>query len=567
MSQGDKPMDRRAFLEVAAVSGGVTGMASIAGCLGDEGADEGEEGEDVDTPESADEEELGDPIPTFTYFNNPEDYNPARHDAINLITEQLNETGLDVEVEVFEWGTLFTKVSEEYEFDFTTWHRGLGVDPGRRLTEMFHSSNTDPGEGNFFGYENPDLDPTLDEQLGITDPDERAEMLHDIQAVLAEDVPMFPMVEMPSIMAYNNEQVSGWSAHPGGMGYFYNMINIEVDNPENRLVGTWSEGIETLSPVGHSNQTKVLHQLDVMYDFLVRHDSDLEFDPELSLAQSIDRPDKQSAVVEIRDDAQFQDGEPLTAEDVAFSYNYISEQEIPVYHAEGEMIDGAEATGEYTVEIEFTQEIGPFGTLLGVRLPIIPKHIWENVDNPAQYRPDEDELVGSGVMEFDYWDEGSELSLVENEDHWLDTDFDQRIWRIIPEISTNWELLERGEVNYLPFSRIGREMNEREQESQISVKTEPGDSWWFCGMNLRKPGLDEKAVRQAAVHGLPRTAIVKQLLYGYPEPGKSVIPQGFGMYHNPDVKEYEEGADHAWSRLDEAGFVFDDDGRAHYPAE
>ena len=552
-------MDRREFIRRASVAGGIAGMTTLAGCA--------EEEPEADTFE--DDGDLGEPVPSFMYLNNPEDYNPARHDAINLIGEQLNEAGLDVDVEVLEWGTLFTQVTETYEFSMATWHRGLGVDPGRRVQEMFSSDRTDPGEGNFFGYENPELDPLLSEQLAVTDTDERVEILHEIQDILAEDVPMMPIVEMPAIIAFNNDQVDGFIGHGGDMGYFHDMINITVDNPDNRLIGSWSESVEVMSPVGHSNQTKYLHQLDVMYDFLTRTDQELNFDPEISIAQSLERPDSETVVAEIRDDAMFHDGEPLTAEDVAFSYNYISDETVPVYSAEGDLIENAEALDENTVEIAFTQGVGPFVTLLGTRLPIIPKHVWEDVDNPAQYRTDEEDRIGSGILEFDYWDIGSELGLVKNEDHWLAdrVDFDQRVWRIIPEISTNWQLLSEGELNYLPFSRISRELDENREQPQITVETDEGDSWWFCGMNTREAGLDDKVVRQAVAHALPRTAVSEQLLYGYATAGSSVLPTGFGQFHNPDVRQYEEGIEAARNHLVENDFVFDENGRAHYPSE
>jgi peptide/nickel transport system substrate-binding protein len=180
-------MNRRDFLRASA-AGGVVGTTALAGCTGG-GQDSG-----------------GEPLPEYTYLNNPANYNAARHDAINLIGSQLNELGFRVNVEVFEWGTLYDRATQEFDFGFTTWSRGLGVYPGTRMPEQFHSSNTDPGGGNFTGYTNEDLDPILLEQLQESDRQGRIDMLHEIQSVVNEDVPMHPIVQMPELVAYNNQQ-------------------------------------------------------------------------------------------------------------------------------------------------------------------------------------------------------------------------------------------------------------------------------------------------------------------------------------------------------------------------
>lgn len=547
MGIDDTPTTRRAFLERTAAAGSVATLTGLAGCAGSD----------------QDEAEPGEPLPSFVYYNNAQSYNPVRHDAINLIIEQLNEIGLDVGTEVLEWGTLYDRVTEEHDFDFATWSHGFGVDPARLITDFFHEDNID--EMNFTGYQNSEFSSLLDEQFRVTGPEERAELLHEAQEIFHQDVPMHPILELRDVVAYNNNQVSGWIEHLDGINYFYNMISIEVDNENNELVGSWSESIDTISPMGHNEQIKQNVQHDVIYDRLTRIDSEGVFDPETSIATAIERPDLQTVIAEIRTDHQWHDGEPLTAEDVAFTYNYVTDREVPVYSTQAEQIESATVIDDETVQINLTSEMGPFDTVIGVIIPIIPQHVWEDVDNPSTYRPEEH--VGSGILEFDYWEQGSEISLVANEDHWIDLGFDRRTWRIIPELSTNWELLMEGELNYLPFSRPGRELAEGIENEMISVAETPEPRWWHCSMNTRKSGLDEVAVRKAVGHALPSEAIDEQLTYGFYDVGGPLIPTSFGMYSNEDVQMYPYDLDRAREVLTEAGFVYGDDGMVHYPAD
>ncbi|ESP90165.1 ABC transporter substrate-binding protein [Candidatus Halobonum tyrrellensis G22] len=551
-------------------------MTALAGCSGGDGTNEagagGTTASDEETSDSGagsttgGSGELGEPLPSYLYLNNPASYNAPRHDAINLIGSRLGDVGFDMSVEVFEWGALYDKVRQQRDFDFTTWHHGLGVDPGQLMYEFFHSSGLEGGAGNFTGYSTEEMDEVLSEQMQTTDTGERVDLLHQFENMIVEAAPTNAIVWMPQLMAYNSDQVSNWTQHPASFNYYYNMTNIEVDNPSNELRGSWSESLGSLNVVGGAAQTKLEVQWDVLYDKLVRFDSDLQPDPEISLASEWTRPDRTTMEYTLKDHT-WHDGEDLTAEDAAFTFNYLKEHNAPLYAVQTEMYEDAEAVDSRTVRVNFTEENapGPVHTLFSFQVPIIPKHVWESRDSPLDLQVTEP--VGSGPLKFDYWDQGSELSLVKYDDHFNPVNFDRRIWRIIPESSTTWELLLNGDLNYLPFSRIGKQLNDNREESQIGVASAPGTSWWHMSMNTRRDGLADQAVRQAAVHAIPKTAIVEQLLYDFPEPGSNLVTPAFGDYYTDEVPEYDEGVEAAKRRLTEAGYGFGEDGLVHFPAE
>ena len=571
MPDNDSALRRRKFLKATA-AGSTVGMTALAGCQGG-GGGEGEgdtDGNDTEESSSDDDESseemesMGDQLPQYTYLNNPANYNAARHDAINLIGSQLNELGIDVSVEVFEWGTLYTRATQEFDYGLTTWNRGLGVYPGTRMPEQFHSSNTDPGGGNFTGYVNEDLDPLLFEQLEAAERSEREEILYEIQEVLAEDVPMHPIVQMPNLIAYNNNQVQGFTDHLAGYYHMEPMTNIEVTADHGELRGVWSETLGTLNVLGYNNETKLIHQFEMMYDKLVRVNGDLEPDADLSLATDWGRPSPDSVRYTIREGHQWHDGEDLTPEDVKFTLEYIKENQIPLYSTQWELIDSVEVDGQ-DVTVNFNSNLGPVHTTFSNQIPIVPQHIWQDRQDPANMS--NPEPVGSGPLQYDYWDQGSELGLVSYDDHFNPVNFDSRIWRIIPESSTVWSLLNDGELNYLPFSRIGRQLSQNQENDQISVQSMAGDGWWHISQNTRQDGLGDKAVRQAIVNAVPKQAVNDQLLYGFAEQGYNLIGESFGSYSNPDVPAYqpENSLEAARGVLEDAGYVFDEDGMVHFP--
>ena len=574
MAEDSERMRRRSFLK-ATTAGGLAGMTALAGCAGgdgegtDTGGETGEGGGGATTEETDGETDSGGSgasLPTYTYLNNAQSYNPPRHDAINLIASQFGELGLDMEVEVLEWGTLFSRVSQEYDYSFATWHTFFVSEPVTELNNLFNSENTDPGQGNYSGYQNEDLDELMTNYLAEPDPDTRIDQCHEIQKTLMDDVPTMPITQMPQAAIFNSNQVTNWQADlANGFNSYWTMINLEMVGDNTELKGYWPETLSTMNVLGHNDESKHVYQFNMLYDFLVQLNDNAEPDPEVSLATDWDRVDETTMEYTIRTDHSWHDGEDLTAEDVAFTYNYIVENEVPLYSTQAQYIDNAEVVDEETVRINMSQPLGPFHLSVANLIPIIPQHKWEGRSNPSQANIQEP--VGSGPMEFDYWEQGSEFAMVRNEDHFAPVSFERRFWRIIPEASTVWENLINGDLNYEPFGRIDRSLNENQDNENIGTRFQTAPTFWMFTPNERQEGLDDPQMRKALVETIPRTPVVEQILFGFPEVGFNIVSSAFGPLHTSDVTTYDESIESARSRLEEAGYSWGDDGTIRAPSE
>ena len=568
----DRQIDenRRDFLTKAGAASGVVGLTALAGCSGGNQDTETTEAETTTGGETETETQgggggsPGEKLPTYTYVNNAQSYNPPRHDAINLIARQFNEFGLDVNVDVLEWGTLFNRVSVEYDYSFSTWHTFFTIDPVLEFNSTLHSSNTGQGDGNFAGYENQEVDKLIENYMSNPDEKKRVDQVHQIQKTLMDDVPQMPITHMPAAAIYNKNQTGNWQRELAlGFNSYWTMVNLEMKNGEKTLKGYWPETLSTMNVLGHNDENKHVYQFTVMYDTLVRLDNKAELNPDVSLATDWTRVDETTQEYTIRTGHKWHDGEDLTAEDVAFTYNYIKENDVPIYSVQAEYIESAEAVDDQTVRINMAQPLGPFNTLVGAQVPIIPKHKWESRNNPSQANIQQP--VGSGPLQFDYWNKGSEFGLKKFGDHFAPVSFDKRFWRVIPEASTVWEMLKNGELNYEPFGRIDRSLNENQNHEAIGTSFQPATSFWHFTPNERQAGLDDKVLRKALVNTIPRTPIVEQILFGFPETGKNVVSEAFGPLHTDDVTKYEESKEKARSRLEEAGYTWSDDGKIQFP--
>jgi peptide/nickel transport system substrate-binding protein len=566
MSDGD--IKRRDFLK-ATTAGGTVGLTALAGCTGNQDGSDGGNGSDGDDGMDGDDGEDGGDggsnLPTYTYLNNSQSYNPPRHDAINLIASRFDEElGLDIEVDVLEWGTLFSRVSQEYDYSFATWHTFFVSEPVTELNNLFNSNNTDPGEGNYSGYENPDLDELMASYLAEPDTDTRIEQCHEIQQILMDDVPTMPITQMPQAAIFNSNQVSNWQADlANGFNSYWTMINLEMEGGEDTLKGYWPETLSTMNVLGHNDESKHVYQFNMMYDFLVQLNNNAEPDPEVSLATDWNRVDETTMDYTIRTGHSWHDGEDLTAEDVAFSYNYINDNEVPLYSTQSQYLESAEVIDEETVRVNMSEPLGPFNLAVANLLPIIPEHKWADRSNPSQANIEEP--VGSGPMMFDYWEQGSEFGMVRFDDHFAPVSFEERFWRVIPEASTVWENLIEGDLNYEPFGRIDRQLDQNQDNENIGTEFQTAPTFWMFTPNERQEGLGDVQMRKALVESIPRTAIVDQILFGFPDPGFNIVSPAFGPLHTEDVTEYEESVEAARSRLQEAGYTFTEDGAIQAP--
>ncbi|MDS0300086.1 ABC transporter substrate-binding protein [Halogeometricum sp. S1BR25-6] len=573
MAEDSDRVRRRSFLK-AATAGGLAGMTALAGCSdqtgggtseGEGGSGGGGGGETEGSDTGSDSSGSGESLPTYTYVNNSQSYNPPRHDAINLIASQFGDLGLDMEVDVLEWGTLFSRVSQEYDYSFATWHTFFVSEPVTELNNLFNSNNTDPGQGNYSGYENPELDEMMGNYLAEPDTETRINQAHEIQKTLMDDVPTMPITQMPQAAIFNSNQVSNWQADlANGFNSYWTMINLEMVGDNTELKGYWPETLSTMNVLGHNDESKHVYQFNMLYDFLVQLNDNAEPDPEVSLATDWNRVDETTMEYTIRTDHSWHDGEDLTAEDVAFTYNYVTENEVPLYSTQAQYIENAEVVDEQTVRINMSQPLGPFNLAVANLVPIIPQHKWEGRSNPAQANIQEP--VGSGPMMFDYWEQGSEFGMTKFDEHFAPVSFERRFWRIIPEASTVWENLINGDLNYEPFGRIDRSLDRNQDNESIGTRFQTAPTFWMFTPNERQQGLDDVQMRKALVETLPRTPIVEQILFGFPEEGYNIVSSAFGPLHTEDVTTYEQSPEAARSRLEEAGYTWNDDDMLQAPS-
>ena len=254
--------------------------------------------------------------------------------------------------------------------------------------------------------------------------------------------------------------------------------------------------------------------------------------------------------VTIRDDAKFHDGVPLTAEDVAFTFNTAA-------NASGSldlsMLDKAVAVGNYTVEFYLDDPQSTFIYKL-VNLGIIPEHAYNESygQNP----------IGSGPYKFVQWDKGQQVIFEANPDYYGEEPYFQKLTLLFMASDTAFAAAKAGQVDIaeIPASYANQKVDGMKIVSLDSIdargitfplqantgkKTEEG---YAIGNNVTS----DIAIRKALSIGIDRQALIDGALNGQGEKeftGVDKLPWG-----NKDVIFEDDDLETAKEILTEAGW-------------
>lgn len=144
--------------------------------------------------------------------------NKQREMSAVLIQRRLREIGIDVNIRVLEWASFLGRFIKTGDFDVVVLGWGLGQEPDQY--NIWHSSQQAPGQFNFIGYSNPQVDKLLEQGRLELDPDKRMKIYHRFAKILLEDSPvvyLYAGYGLPAI----HKRVKGIDnpAPPAGIGH------------------------------------------------------------------------------------------------------------------------------------------------------------------------------------------------------------------------------------------------------------------------------------------------------------------------------------------------------------
>ncbi|MDR2220121.1 MAG: peptide-binding protein [Methylobacillus sp.] len=144
--------------------------------------------------------------------------NPDRVKAATFIQRQLKQVGIKVSIRQLEWASFIGRYIKTGDFQAVVLGWSLGAEPDQ--FNIWHSSQQAPGQFNFIGYNNPEVDRLLEQGRLELDPDKRMKIYHQFAKILLDDSPMVYLYAGYELAAIH-KRVQGVdnTSPPAGIGY------------------------------------------------------------------------------------------------------------------------------------------------------------------------------------------------------------------------------------------------------------------------------------------------------------------------------------------------------------
>jgi peptide/nickel transport system substrate-binding protein len=297
---------------------------------------------------------------------------------------------------------------------------------------------------------------------------------------------------------------------------------------------------------GMVTATSSIQLIAAVYENLLIFDDNGE--PMGVLAESWEQPDDTTYVFTLREGVTFHNGQPMTAEDVKFSYERIMDPDAgSPWISQFEPIESIEATDERTVTFKMKQPYGPFLAMLSSSYAaILPNS------------PDTDfqtEMIGTGAFMLESYTQDTETVLAAFPDYWREGQ--PKIatvqYKILPEESARVAAVRTGEIHITtlidPIS-----IETVRGDSNVTVIEQDSTDYYLLGLNCAQAPFDDVRVRQALSMAIDRQAILDSVFFGAGQVSGPVAPT-MGDWANPveDLPNYTVDREAAQALLEEAG--------------
>lgn len=292
----------------------------------------------------------------------------------------------------------------------------------------------------------------------------------------------------------------------------------------------------------------------MLFTPLVQYDEKLNVQP--YLAESWQLTDT-AVTFRLREGVTWHDGQPVTAEDVKFTFDLAKNPESAagIIAAYLNMVKSATVVDPRTIRFGF---VAPHASPLeGFWWAPVPRHLLQGVAPaelsraPYNLRP-----VGSGPFKFGDWKQGQQLMLEAYPQFPQAMGgrprLDRAVFRIVPEATTRLTELSNGAM-HVDLSILPAEAQQVQQQSGgAEVQSFPSREFTYVGWNNEREPFRDARVRRALTMAINRPELIQALMFGFAEPAGAVIPPFSPM--NPGLQPLPFDPAGAKRLLQEAGW-------------
>lgn len=322
----------------------------------------------------------------------------------------------------------------------------------------------------------------------------------------------------------------------------------DVSTPaKDTLVYAINGDISNLDPVTLTDgaSATVWHQI---YDTLFQYDENNNPVPHLVESYAFN-DDGTELTLNLIKGVKFHNGDELTANDVAFTLDYIYNN--PTLTTTLTNYASTEVVDDYTCKIHYTAAFGAaLAQLTSYSTNIISKAHFEKVGIEGY----QTEPIGTGPYKFVSRTPGEKIELVANDDYFLGAPSIKNVTiRVITDPTAAAMALQSGDVDVVQTPSVDQR-DTLMAANGITWEETMSSTTVFLMINNKDPQLSNEKVRQAIWYAIDKDLLVEGALEGLGQPLETLAPGAVASAYDPDFKGYGYDVEKAKSLLAEAGY-------------
>uniref|UniRef100_A0A7V3RG30 TonB family protein n=1 Tax=candidate division WOR-3 bacterium TaxID=2052148 RepID=A0A7V3RG30_UNCW3 len=288
--------------------------------------------------------------------------------------------------------------------------------------------------------------------------------------------------------------------------------------------------------------------LDLLFMRLHRIDPKTgKMKPELASSWEFSE-DLTSVTYYLRKDIKWWDGEPVTAEDVLYTYEKMQDPKTNYpFVASLKFIKKVELINKYTIKFTFTRVYA--NLLTDSDIMPVPKHIYEKFGSEFG----KTKIVGNGPYKVKEWIPGSALVLSANDEYYRGRPpLDEIIIKYYANSDQMIADFEQGNLDIV-LNITPAEAKRLSINQNINIASKPGNSYIYIGWNLDNEFLKDKEIRKALTMAINRTQILNDVFLGMGRISLGPLPHSSWAF-NEEVTPIEFNLAKAKDILSKKGF-------------
>jgi peptide/nickel transport system substrate-binding protein len=342
-------------------------------------------------------------------------------------------------------------------------------------------------------------------------------------------------------------------------------------NMDASLVRHVAGDLKSSNPLMYSSTTEGEYQSLTGISFLAFDEKMEYFAPSDLVVSWQSSKDHMLEKIVIRDDLTWSDGKPITAHDVAYTFQVIMTEAVPVLAVRTgtEQLKWVEAYDDHTI-VYFHKE--PLATNAGnILFPLIPMHIYEKTlpEDPTMARSEphtrlEDNPVVGGAFELASRVRNQEFVVRRRESYYMQNGkqvrpkpyFKEVRVKVIEDFNTALLALKAGQIEEMQI-RAEQWISQTDGDDFYKLNTKVTAPEWtefHFTWNMKSPYFEDKRVRQAMSWAFDYDEFLDKITHNLYQPCQGTFHPGSWYFPKNGPQAYHQDLDKAEDLLDAAGW-------------